>query len=87
MMTRPYFSSSAYIKRMSNLTSNNLELDKEYKWEQVWNALYYNFIKNNSVMFSSIYAIAMQVKNWNKFNLSEKNQISKLAKLYLQKYN
>jgi deoxyribodipyrimidine photolyase-related protein len=87
MMTRPYFSSSAYIKRMSNLTSDNLELDKEYKWEQVWNALYYNFIKNNSVMFSSIYAIAMQVKNWNKFNLSEKNQISKLAKLYLQKYN
>ena len=87
MMTRPYFSSSAYIKRMSNLSSVNLELDNvEYKWEEVWNALYYNFIKNNSVMFSSIYAIAMQVKNWNKFNLSEKNQISKLANLYLQKY-
>jgi len=71
---------------MSNLTSVNLELDKEYKWEEVWNALYYNFIKNNSVMFSSIYAIAMQVKNWNKFNLLEKKQISKLANLYLTKY-
>jgi hypothetical protein len=37
-------------------------------------------------MFSSIYAIAMQVKNWNKFNLLEKKQISKLAKIYLTKY-
>jgi len=87
MMTRPYFSSSAYIKRMSNLKSENIIIDnKEYKWEEVWNALYYNFISSNKDLLKSIYATALQVKNLDKLeNNTRKNMIS-LAKKFISNY-
>ena len=82
MMTRPYFSSSAYIKRMSDLKSSNIIINKiEYKWEDVWNALYYNFIYKHKDLLKKIYAIAMQVRNWEK--LKDQEEKIKIAKLYL----
>jgi deoxyribodipyrimidine photolyase-related protein len=66
MMTRPYISSSNYIKKMSDY--------KKEDWNDKWDALYWNFINNNKEILKRIYAMAMQVK------LLEKMDKSKLAK-------
>jgi deoxyribodipyrimidine photolyase-related protein len=75
IMTRPYFSSSNYIHRMSNY--------KKDKWSIIWDALYYNFINNHQKLFKHNYAIAQQVNNWNKKSKSEQNEIIKIANQYL----
>ena len=48
MMTRPYFSSSNYIIKMSDYKKikNNELLD----WTVIWDALYYNFIKKHKII-------------------------------------
>lgn len=52
MMTRPYFSSSNFINNMSNYNKtkgdNRITINNsEYEWYEVWDALPYNFIRNN----------------------------------------
>ena len=87
MMTRPYFSSSAYIKKMSDFTSQDIIFKNvNYKWEEIWNALYYNFIANNSKLLGSIYATALQVKNFNKLTKENKKNIHMLANNYIKHY-
>jgi deoxyribodipyrimidine photolyase-related protein len=54
MMTRPYFSSSNYIKKMSDY--------KKSDWFELWDSLYWNFINNNINLLSKIYSTAIQVK-------------------------
>lgn len=56
MMTRPYFSSSNYILKMSNFKKGDLCL--------IWDATYYAFINKHIKMLSSNYVTAMQVKYW-----------------------
>ena len=56
MMTRPYFSSSNYILKMSNF--------KRGEWCKVWDAVYYAFIHKHEKLLASNYATAMQVKHW-----------------------
>lgn len=92
MMTRPYFSSSNYIAKMSNYKKNKnkypkLKLSgKEYEWFEVWDAIYYNFISYNKKEFSKNYAIAAQVRHWNKKSNSEKKEIKQIASSYMKKY-
>jgi len=88
MMTRPYFSSSAYIKRMSDFNSKEINLSdkEEYPWEKVWNALYYNFISTHSNLLKSIYSTAIQVKNLNKLTINERKELFDIANLYIHKY-
>jgi deoxyribodipyrimidine photolyase-related protein len=87
MMTRPYFSSSAYIKRMSDFKSQDIIFKNiNYKWEEMWNALYYNFIANNVQLLGSIYATALQVKNYNKLSKENKKNIIMLANKYNKVY-
>lgn len=87
MMTRPYFSSSAYIKRMSDFDSKDIKLgSEEYSWEEVWNGLYYNFVSTHSELLGSIYSTAIQVKNLNKLDSQRKKQIKQIAKLYINTY-
>lgn len=52
IMTRPYFSSSNYIKKMS-----------DYKVDYDWNVLYRKFVIKNKNMLLKNYATAIQVKN------------------------
>ena len=66
MMTRPYISSSNYIKKMSDY--------KKEDWYETWDALYWNFINNNRETMKKIYAMAMQVK------LVDKMEPTRLAK-------
>ena len=78
MMTRIYFSSSNYILKMSNFKND------ETDWIKIWNALYYNFIKDNKTLLASNYATAMQVKHYNNKSTSEKNEIELLANNYFK---
>ena len=66
MMTRPYISSSNYIKKMSDY--------KKEDWYEIWDALYWNFVNDKREILKKIYAMGMQVK------LVDKMDKSKLAK-------
>ena len=46
MMTKPYISSSNYIKKMSNY--------HEGKWEKIWDGLYWTFINNHKDKIDNI---------------------------------
>jgi len=54
MMTKPYFSSSNYIKKMSDY--------KKDKWYETWDKLYWNLIKTHKDIFKKIYSLSRQVK-------------------------
>ena len=72
MMTRPYISSSNYIKKMSDY--------KKEDWYDKWDALYWNFIKNNKEILKKIYAMGMQVKLLEKMDKSKLTKYLTLAK-------
>jgi len=76
MMTRPYFSSSNYILKMSDY--------KKGVWSKTLDTLYYNFINTHKSYLSKNYATSRQVAHWNKKNSSEQNEIIKNAKKYLE---
>ena len=88
MMSRPYFSSSAYIKKMSNYKKNEsvvkLKDGNDYKWYEIWDALYYNFINKHYTVLKKIYATARNTYHWDNKEKEEKNRLLKLAKLYLE---
>ncbi len=91
LMTRPYFSASNYIDKMSSYKKKRniykkIELDEDYEWYEVFDALYYNFINDNKKEFSKNYAIASSVSHWNNKNNKEQTKLLKIAKLYLKKY-
>lgn len=91
MTNRPYFSSSNYILKMSNINksdeislhTNIIDNDKIYKWPIVWDALYYMFICKFKHILINNYATAQFVSHWDKKTKKEKIIIIKLAKLYL----
>ena len=91
LMTRPYFSSSNYINKMSsyklNNNYNNITLNNtQYIWYEIWNALYYNFINNNKLEFSKNYAVASSVKHWNNKSKQEKDILLNIAKEWFKIY-
>ena len=69
MMTRPYFSSSNYIAKMSN-----------YKRDDGWDSLYYNFINMHYDMLKKNYATAQQVKHWDNKTRKEQDETLHKAK-------
>ena len=77
IMTRPYFSSSNYILKMSDYKKN--------KWCEIYDALYYNFINTHQDYLKKNYATARQVAFWNKKSDNQKADILKKAKDYLDK--
>jgi deoxyribodipyrimidine photolyase-related protein len=80
MMTRPYFSSSNYINKMSTF-----KVKKNDNWSDIWDALYYNFIFKHRTLLKSNYAVARQVKHWDNKSELEQNEIKKKAKEYIDK--
>ena len=85
MMTRPYFCSSNYLKKMSNYKSEIIELNnKEYKWDILFDGLYYNFINKYKVKFEKIYSTAVSVKRWKEYNKNEKTEYIKNANIYIK---
>jgi deoxyribodipyrimidine photolyase-related protein len=90
MMTRPYFSSSNYIIKMSNYTAHSgTELDiygNMYTWADIWNALYYNFINSNKDYLKKNYSLASSVSHWNNKSSTDKKQLLNLAQSYILIY-
>jgi len=80
MMTRPYFSSSNYIGKMSTY-----KVSTKDTWPKIWDALYYNFIDANETAFRKNYAIAQQVKHWDNKTQEEQKALKKMAKEYIGK--
>jgi deoxyribodipyrimidine photolyase-related protein len=87
MMTRPYFSSSNYILKMSDYKEKDGELitlgKEKYKWTEIWDGLYYRFIYNNRDMLKKIYAAARNVAHWDKKTKSEQDKLLDIAEKYL----
>jgi deoxyribodipyrimidine photolyase-related protein len=67
LMTRPYFSSSNYIMKMSHY--------KKGEWTKMWDIQYYKFIHKNSEILSKNYSTAILVKHWNNKSKEEKQEI------------
>ena len=92
MMTKPYFSGSNYILKMSDyklLEKKEIEINnKKYKWDEIYDGLYYNYINNYSDKLEKIYSSALAVKRW-KTKMSEdvKKEHLKLANMYIKWIN
>jgi deoxyribodipyrimidine photolyase-related protein len=92
MMTRPYFSSSNYINKMSNWKKKSgvyplIKIgNSDYEWYDIWDALYYNFVNNNKKYLQTNYATANSVGNWNRKSASEKKELIFVAKTYIKTY-
>lgn len=91
MMTRPYFSSSNYIFKLSNYKRDKSSLQVvlksgSYYWYEIWDALYYNFVNKNQKYLNKNYSTIHAVSNWNRKSLEQQKQYIKIAKDYLSKY-
>jgi len=92
LMTRPYFSASNYIAKMSNYKKTNGKYpsvkvkNQQFEWYDIWNALYYRFVFNNKSELAKNYASAAAVAIWNKKSKYEKDKLLKLADDYLSYY-
>lgn len=75
MMTRPYFASSNYIKKMSNYRKT-----KDSTWNVEWDSVYYNFINQHLKLLRSNYATSRMVLHWDRKDSKEKTHINKTAK-------
>jgi deoxyribodipyrimidine photolyase-related protein len=71
MMTRPYISSSNYIKKMSDY--------KKEDWFNKWDALYWYFIYTHKEVLKKIYSIQTQIKLLEKMDKSKLNKNISMA--------
>lgn len=74
MMTRPYFSSSNYINKMSTY-----KVSTKDTWSKTWDALYYMFIDKHQGILRKNYATAQQVKHWDNKTDTQKKEIKNIA--------
>lgn len=84
MMTRPYYCSSNYLMKMSDFKSSEITFgDTTCKWDEVFDALYYNLISKYSDIYEKIYASASSVSRWKSFESSKKKSLLDLSKKYI----
>ena len=76
--TKPYISSSNYIKKMSNYKNDS--------WCETWDALYWNFIKNESDFFMSNPRLSMMTRIYNKMSDEKKKLHEKNTKEFFNKF-
>ena len=89
MMTKPYFSGSNYVLKMSDYKSSEIEINnKKYKWDEIYDSLYYNHINNYSDKLEKIYSTALAVKRWKtKMTEDQKKEYLKIANMYINWIN
>ena len=75
--TKPYISSSNYIKKMSNY--------KNGEWSKIWDGLFWNFINNNSEFFKSNQRLSMMFHTFNRMKDETKKNHLKTASDFLHK--
>ena len=90
LMTRPYYSSSNYILKMSDYKEKDGVVNinkKDYKWTDIWDALYYRFVSKNKAILKKIYAAARNVSQWEKKSHEEQKKLIDLSNIYLNWLN
>ncbi len=75
--TKPYISGSNYLKKMSHYPSG--------KWEEIWTALYWNFIHTHRVFFTKNHRLSMMPKLLEKMDAGKRDSYLKTATEYLRK--
>lgn len=78
--TRPYFSTTNYLKSMSNFDFTSTE---SKKWMITWDALYGKFLNDKYDKLSKIYIVSNWARSWKNKSKKEKNDILKIANTYL----
>ena len=77
MATKPYISGSNYILKMSNF--------KKGEWCDIWDSLYWNFIKRNENFFLNNPRLSLMISIYNKKNSSEIDKYNQLEKEFINK--
>ena len=75
--TKPYFSGSNYIIKMSNY--------KKGEWSEIWDALFWRWIFKNKDQLAGNYRWAMMCKNADRMNQSKRDAHLQLAEQFLEK--
>lgn len=75
--TKPYISGSNYIKKMSDYPKGD--------WEELWTALYWNFIATHHKFFISNHRLSMMPRLLMKMDEEKKTTYERIAKEYLSK--
>jgi deoxyribodipyrimidine photolyase-related protein len=87
MMTRPYFSSSAYLRKMSNFKKEYhtpISIgNKIYQWYDIWDILFYNFVNRHADILAKNYSTAIHVKNLHTKLSDRIDSITKIANKYI----
>ena len=73
--TKPYISGSNYIRKMSDFAGGD--------WEELWTALYWNFIATHKAFFAGNNRLSMMPKMLEKMAPDRKENYIKIAKKYL----
>ena len=73
--TKPYISSSNYVKKMSNF--------KDGSWCAIWDGLFWSFIKDNESYFRKQYRLSMLTRNLDKMSKEKLNKHLRTADTFL----
>lgn len=76
--TKPYISSSNYIKKMSNYPKG--------EWEEIWTGLYWHFIHKHKSFFQKNYRLKMMASILDRMDESKLENHLETAKAYLKRY-
>ncbi len=74
--TKPYFSGSNYILKMSD--------EKKGPWCEIWDALFWCFIGDHLAFFSKNPRLSMMARTWEKFSPDKKDNFRKTARNFLE---
>ena len=77
MSTKPYLSGSAYLKKMSDYPKG--------EWEEIWDALYWNFIDKQRTFFVLNPRLGMMVHLYDKMNPERKTRLAEVAENWFEK--
>jgi len=76
MSTKPYISSSNYIKKMSDFNTKG-------EWTNIWDGLYWRFIDNHREVFNKNIRMKFMINMYDKMKDEKKNALAKSANAFL----
>ena len=77
LSTKPYISSSNYIKKMSNY--------KNGEWQEIWDGLFWRFMNKHRAFFKKNPRLSMLITNFDKMEDYKKEKLLTIAEKYLAK--
>lgn len=79
MTTRPYFSSSNYIVKMTDIQTRKWYDETTPDWDEDWDTLYWSTISNTHIQpfLQRNYILAAQVSHYKKKNAEQKSHIDR----------